>query len=491
MRSLGSERGLLAIGAAATISLLMATYAGFQQFAAVRQAKDVAARVDDFEGFYGADIALHSIYFRLQAETATPTGFISSHGGTEVDAAFQGQWTPADLIGSAYSYNPVGYTAGTPVGGQYTLGLDVGQARIRRMAPGVMKTQVPPSDPLDPNRIAPGNQTVCGTYELPSGTYVRCISGSFAGTTTVTITANAVPNLLNLVIPQDPSSPTLPCMIPSVDIAWTSTNATGCTITAFSDPGIVPGPGTPATPTVSTLPAVWTGTAGSETVVNLTADHRFRATCVNGATTVVSDVVIQLGGVNALSLASHILFSTRQRWTGDLGGLAGADARCQAAAVAAGLRPWATWRAILSDDTTNASSRIPIVGTVKSTCWCGALVANNAAQFWTFGNWTATGGCNEYSWDNTVGHGPPGKTPLYAAQCAWPPHGAGGKHTWSGTNLDGTRVPGQNCSNWTAASPAVMMAGGDANAGDNDRFCDGGECAHPCDQPLMLYCISL
>lgn len=490
MRKLKSERGLLVIGSAMAIALVMAAVAGFQQYAAAQKVKEVAARVDDFEGFYGSDTAMHSLYFRVEAEQASPTGFFNTYGGSTTNASFEGKWNAAEMGGSAFTYAPASYLPGTPAGGQYTLALDSAPARMRRMAVGSMKWIVPPKDPADPNRIAPGMQRVCGTYELPSGTYQRCITGVFDNSPMVTLTANGVQPTLSITVPQDPNAPTLPCVVPSVTIAWNASNATGCTITAYSDPGIVPGPGTPYTPTVSIPPAVWTGLTGSQVVTNLTASQRFRATCVNGANTTVRDVVITVVGVNAWATSPHIIFSSRLRWTGNLGGLAGADAKCQASAVAAGLRPWATWRAVLSDSFTNANARIAITGVVRNTCFCGAgVVANNAAQFWTSGSWVSPVGCNEYGYDNTVGHGPPGKTPLYAAQCN--SHGTGGKHTWTASNLDGTRKPWDTCWSWTVSSPATVNAAGDANdPGPGDRFCDGGECNHRCDTPLMLYCIS-
>ena len=48
---------------------------------------------------------------------------------------------------------------------------------------------------------------------------------------------------------------------------------------------------------------------------------------------------------------------TSSSWNGNLGGLSGADAKCQQAANATGLG--GTWVAWLSDSTHNAKDRIP------------------------------------------------------------------------------------------------------------------------------------
>ncbi len=72
----------------------------------------------------------------------------------------------------------------------------------------------------------------------------------------------------------------------------------------------------------------------------------------------------------------HVVFVTSATFNGNLGGLAGADDPCEALASAAGRV--GTWRAILSDSTTDASARITVTGPIRDTV--GTLVANNAAD---------------------------------------------------------------------------------------------------------------
>ena len=54
------------------------------------------------------------------------------------------------------------------------------------------------------------------------------------------------------------------------------------------------------------------------------------------------------------------LFVTKSSFTGNLGGIAGADSKCTAAATAASLT--GTWKAWISDGTTSAKDRISDVG---------------------------------------------------------------------------------------------------------------------------------
>ncbi|WP_141734578.1 hypothetical protein [Oligoflexus tunisiensis] len=77
-----------------------------------------------------------------------------------------------------------------------------------------------------------------------------------------------------------------------------------------------------------------------------------------------------------------VSFMTSSRHTANLGGLAGADAICNARARDAGYTQ--SFTALLSDANTDARSRILINGPVYSTR--GQLIADNAAEFWD-GSW--------------------------------------------------------------------------------------------------------
>jgi len=132
------------------------------------------------------------------------------------------------------------------------------------------------------------------------------------------------------------------------------------------------------------------------------------------------------------------VFVTKERYQANLGGLAGADAICQATAVAAGL-PGTDWTAWLSDSTENAIDRIPdgqyqlVDGTTQ--------VADDKADL-TDGFLKAAINLDEFGqpWGGLV---------------------------WTGTEEDGTDT-GSNCINWTDNSTGFGGSYGAAGAKDVD-----------------------
>jgi hypothetical protein len=80
---------------------------------------------------------------------------------------------------------------------------------------------------------------------------------------------------------------------------------------------------------------------------------RVRSTCGENAGTTSSE---QRRLTGACASPPKRVFVSGSKWNGNLGGLAGADAKCQQAADAAGLG--GTFRAWISDDATSASSRL-------------------------------------------------------------------------------------------------------------------------------------
>ena len=69
------------------------------------------------------------------------------------------------------------------------------------------------------------------------------------------------------------------------------------------------------------------------------------------------------------------IFATSQKWQANLGGINGADAKCQAAASAAGLS--GTWIAIISDSSHNAKDKLPDKIFVRID---GQIIANSKAD---------------------------------------------------------------------------------------------------------------
>jgi hypothetical protein len=125
------------------------------------------------------------------------------------------------------------------------------------------------------------------------------------------------------------------------------------------------------------------------------------------------------------SETSQRLFTTASEFDGNLGGLAGADQKCNQAAAAANLG--GTWRAWLSDSTTNAIDRIEGAGP-----WArldGMVVFNNRANLTTL--------------------------PLVPLQVNENGANIGDGLAWTGTTTAGTASP-QRCNEWTSADPGVQ-----------------------------------
>jgi hypothetical protein len=142
--------------------------------------------------------------------------------------------------------------------------------------------------------------------------------------------------------------------------------------------------------------------------------------------------LILLPGVLAQSYAR--VFVTNQSWDGGLGGLFGADAKCQAAANATGLGS-TTWKAWLSDSTTSASSRL-IHSNVTYKRIDGVTIANNWADLI---DGTLINPINKNEFGQPVG------------EPSW-------KLVWTGTNSDGT-LNGWDCGGWTGYGESTGAVG--------------------------------
>jgi len=153
------------------------------------------------------------------------------------------------------------------------------------------------------------------------------------------------------------------------------------------------------------------------------------------------------------------VFITSLAYTGNLGGLAGADKTCATLAASAGhAGAWVAW---LSDESTDALDRIADVGpwyAMGST----TLVAATKSAF--------------------------AYTP--AASVARDQNGAGTSNVhamWSGTQTGGTRVVGHTCKSWTD--------GTNASTGQQTKELGGGtggwfpDARGPCYMLMPLACI--
>jgi len=159
--------------------------------------------------------------------------------------------------------------------------------------------------------------------------------------------------------------------------------------------------------------------------------------------------------VNVSCATRKRVFVTSQLYTGNFGGLAGADARCQERADAAGLG--GTYMAWLSDNTGSPSTRFTR-SSVPYVLVDGTVVADN---------WTDLT-------DGTI-DAPINRTELNGA----PPNGdmtCTSVSVWTNTRTDGTQWnPGNSCNNWTGTGSALWGYFTLASA-EWTTACQGGIC---------------
>jgi hypothetical protein len=164
------------------------------------------------------------------------------------------------------------------------------------------------------------------------------------------------------------------------------------------------------------------------------------------------------------------IFVTSNTYNPNLGGLTGADAKCQASADSNNLG--GIWKAWLSDNTTSAASRL-IHSTSPYYRMDGILVANNWTDL-TDGNLAVPIIRTEL---NTLA---PTNSLIF-----------GISSVMTDTNPDGSiKMAGQNCNNWTVASAGYAFYGGNANRSDSFwTYYFGGICDPAAVGNHSLYCI--
>lgn len=158
-------------------------------------------------------------------------------------------------------------------------------------------------------------------------------------------------------------------------------------------------------------------------------------------------------------VATKKVFVSSALYTGDLGGLDGADAKCQALASAANLG--GTYRAWLSDTTGSPSTRFT-QSTVPYVLVDGTKIADNWADL-TDGNLAAT-----ISKTETGGAAPQGSV-------GCPP---GNPTVWSATTASGTLASaGLTCSNWSSTNGGSYWGRTTATDSSFTAWCSGGICS--------------
>lgn len=170
------------------------------------------------------------------------------------------------------------------------------------------------------------------------------------------------------------------------------------------------------------------------------------------------------GGDIAEPATGKLIFISSERYSADLGGLEGADAKCQTLAEAAGLG--GEFKAWLSTLSTSAASRLTHSNEpyVLSN---GVLVANDWADL--------TSGTLRHEFDQT-------ESPELA-----PPNAAGSCNPlvfWTSTDERGSQFGG-DCDGWTTTSEAVDGHLGVISTGATwSTFCFGG-----CDTSAPILCL--
>jgi hypothetical protein len=152
------------------------------------------------------------------------------------------------------------------------------------------------------------------------------------------------------------------------------------------------------------------------------------------------------------------VFVTSTTYTGDLGGLASADALCQAKATSSGLS--GTFRAWLSDGATSAYDRTT-----------GA------------GPWYTTGDALAFASKGDLRSAP--RAALLDEYGGYPER-AGSAGAWSGSDAAGA-ASGRDCDGWTRATADVTGTTGTAS--ELDATWGGGHVPFSCDALLPLICI--
>jgi hypothetical protein len=169
---------------------------------------------------------------------------------------------------------------------------------------------------------------------------------------------------------------------------------------------------------------------------------------------------------------SKRVFVTSVLYNGNLGGLDGADMKCQTLAMAAGLP--GTYRAWLSDFDHSPSTRFSKAGGPYILV-DGSIIANN---------WTAlvSGSALRRAIDLTDTGGAP---PATGKTC-----GNVNRSVWTNTRDDGTLAnPSYTCSDWTSSTGTASWWGRSDHQSSWTLACSGGNSAEiGCGSTSSLYC---
>lgn len=153
----------------------------------------------------------------------------------------------------------------------------------------------------------------------------------------------------------------------------------------------------------------------------------------------------------------HEIFVTRDNHSPNFTNLAGADTYC--GTVATNARLTGTWKAVLSNDSTNAKDRLTIGGSVFNMQ--GEELATSSADLW----------------DGTLAYSVKYDELGTAQETAT---------VWTGTLSNGTKeTTSKNCSNWGATTGSGRIGYANSTTDWLNGSFDGG-----CGNTFSIYCIS-
>jgi hypothetical protein len=208
------------------------------------------------------------------------------------------------------------------------------------------------------------------------------------------------------------------------------------------------------THTAATLSA--SGTSGRSTGPAVTTSSRGTSGRSTGNTTGTSGPGTTLSGSGTTGASWHRAFATSTTTPGNFGGLAGGNGICNDRAASAGLD--GTFRALLSDASTDARDRIVLTGPVRNML--GEIVATDTADLW---DGTILG---------TIDYDENGVELQIAALA------------WTGSAADGTSA--SSCADWTSAESSDFGTQGDLTATD-DKWVANND--GRCNREHHLYCV--
>ena len=169
-----------------------------------------------------------------------------------------------------------------------------------------------------------------------------------------------------------------------------------------------------------------------------------------------------------------LVFVSSQRYAGNLGGLTGADSRCQALAQAAHLP--GQFKAWLASETVSAASRLTH-SAKRYLLLDGTVVANDWAALTS-----STSSALRHAIDMTELGTEPSPTPGVYPVCD------DGPTAWTGTYGAGQVAGGQTCNDWTDGQNGGALGGFGSTRATSSLWT--GHCGSPlCGVAMHLYCL--